>query len=79
MRTTLDLPDDLFRKAKAEAALRGVPLKILFTNALRQELTTKKVHPKSSTLAKLPLIKTKRKDRFNISREQIDEVLNGPP
>ena len=29
MRTTIDLEDSLFRKAKAEAALRGVPLRKL--------------------------------------------------
>lgn len=29
MRTTIDLPDDLFRRAKAVAALRGMSLKEL--------------------------------------------------
>jgi predicted transcriptional regulator len=35
MRTTIDLPDDLFRRAKAIAALRGATLKDLVTDALR--------------------------------------------
>ena len=35
MRTTVDLPDDLFRRAKAEAALRGRKLKDLIEEGLR--------------------------------------------
>ena len=31
MRTTLDLPDDLFRQVKAEAALEGATLKEMLT------------------------------------------------
>ncbi|HEY1794765.1 MAG TPA: hypothetical protein VGG57_01465 [Stellaceae bacterium] len=35
MRTTIDLPDDLFRRAKSEAALRGRKLKDLIEEGLR--------------------------------------------
>ncbi|MFW5995221.1 MAG: hypothetical protein ACOCRN_03840 [Spirochaetia bacterium] len=38
MRTTIDLPDDLFRKLKSEAAIRGKPLKELITEAVEHEL-----------------------------------------
>lgn len=38
MKTTLDLPDDLFRQAKASAALLGESLKDFFTAALRAHL-----------------------------------------
>jgi hypothetical protein len=38
MRTTIDLPDPLFRRAKAEAALRGYHLKDLIADALRVAL-----------------------------------------
>ncbi len=31
MRTTIDLPDELFRRAKARAALKGMTLKELIT------------------------------------------------
>lgn len=39
MRTTIDLPDDLLRKAKATAALRGMKLKDLVTLILREALS----------------------------------------
>lgn len=38
MRTTIDLPDDLFRRAKATAALRGIKLKELFTSIIERDL-----------------------------------------
>jgi len=38
MKTTLELPDPLFRKAKAIAAERGQSLKEFVTEALREKL-----------------------------------------
>ena len=38
MRTTIDLSDDLFRRAKVEAALRGRKLKDLVEDGLRRVL-----------------------------------------
>lgn len=35
MRTTVDLPDELFRRAKAEAAMRGRKFKDLIEDGLR--------------------------------------------
>ena len=35
MRTTIEIPDDLFRKAKAQAALEGVRLRDLIERGLR--------------------------------------------
>ena len=38
MKTTVDLPDDLYRRAKASAALRGLKLKELIEEGLRRVL-----------------------------------------
>jgi len=38
MKTTLELPDALFRKAKSKAAERGQSLKQLVTEALQEKL-----------------------------------------
>ena len=38
MKTTIELPDVMFRQAKALAAARGVTLKRLFTEALEVQL-----------------------------------------
>lgn len=54
MKTTIDIPDELFREAKVHAALEGIKLKDLITDALRQKLraTPKRRHHR----AKFPLI-----------------------
>jgi plasmid stability protein len=49
MRTTIDLPDDLFRRVKSEAALRGTHLKDLIREALRLAL-----EPQEQTKAQTP-------------------------
>jgi hypothetical protein len=38
MKTTLEIPDDVFRLAKAQAAQRGVPLRQFVTEAVREKL-----------------------------------------
>jgi hypothetical protein len=39
MKTTIELPDQLFRKAKATAAERGLSLREFFAEALRDKLS----------------------------------------
>ncbi len=39
MKTTLEIPDQLFRKAKSKAAERGQTLKQLVTEALQEKLS----------------------------------------
>jgi hypothetical protein len=41
MKTTVEIPDTLFRKAKATAAERGLSLKVLLTDAVREHLQRK--------------------------------------
>ena len=38
VKTTVEIPDQLFREAKASAALRGIPLKEFVAEALRERL-----------------------------------------
>lgn len=40
MRTTIDIPDDLMKKAKKKAIEEGITLKELFTKTLEKELAT---------------------------------------
>ena len=41
MRTTVELPDDLLRQAKAQAALAGLSLREFFVQAIEQRLLAK--------------------------------------
>lgn len=38
MKTTLEIPDSVFRRAKASAAEQGVPLRQFVTDAVRERL-----------------------------------------
>ena len=48
MRTTIDIPDDLLRRTKAEAALRGLRLKDLVRDALQRLLQDTDGSPEST-------------------------------
>ncbi len=41
MKTTLELPDALFRRAKSAAAQRGIPFRELVSEALTEKLVVK--------------------------------------
>ena len=53
MKTTVEMPDELYRKAKAEAALRGRKLKDLVEEGLRLVLETPGKKHRRSSLASL--------------------------
>jgi len=40
MKTTLEIPDTVFRRAKSAAAERGIPLRQFVTEAVREKLKT---------------------------------------
>lgn len=45
MRTTIDIPEDLLRRAKSTAALRGIKLKDLVASLLEAGLRTEQSQP----------------------------------
>lgn len=89
MRTTIDLPDDLYRQIKARAALRGIKLKEYVTAALRDSLVERSsgelretragTTAETSRLAEdcvLPLIAGETtKTMRSISEKEIDRIL----
>ena len=56
MRTTIDLPDDLFRQAKARAALDGIKLKELITRLVAVGLQQRHLAPRHTTRSPLPAL-----------------------
>jgi hypothetical protein len=73
MRTTIDLPDDSYRRLKAKAALEGISLKEILTRSVDRELNET---PKRGRLTP-PLIRGKGKRKINPTREQLDEAMFG--
>ena len=64
MKTTLEIPDDLFRQAKAKAAMEGRKLKDLVTEGLRLRLN--QMPTANQKPVKFPLIKSKNKRALHI-------------
>jgi hypothetical protein len=73
MRTTVDLPEELMRAAKAEAAQRGESLKDLFARAVAHELRIDAVQPSRKRVT-LPLIRGTG-PRVTLTNADIEAVL----
>jgi len=92
VRTTVDIPDDLYRQIKARAAVRGLKLKEYVTAALRDSLFESQGaadvrEPQTEYAADssvlrddcvLPLIDGETTEEMrSISEKKIDEILEG--
>jgi hypothetical protein len=76
MRTTIDLPDTLFRKTKAMAALRGSSMKDLIIRAVEREVThaSAALKPKRHRV-KLPLIQSPSGRKVDLTGFDFDDLL----
>jgi hypothetical protein len=79
VKTTLEIPDFLFRRAKSVAAERGIPLRQFVTEAVQEKLkTTTQDKPWMKHLGKLKHLHRERKQiekRVEEAFEQIDQEL----
>jgi hypothetical protein len=74
MRTTVDLPDSLFRKTKAVAALRGSSMKDLIIHAIEREVTGSPA-PSKRKRVKLPIISSWKGRKLDLTGFDFDELL----
>ena len=74
MRTTIDMPDALFRKTKAVAALRGSSMKDLIIQAIERELAKSTATSKRKRI-KLPLIQSWTGRKVDLTNFDFDELL----
>lgn len=79
MKTTLEIPDLLFRRAKSVAAQRGIPLRQLVTEAVQEKLkTTSEERPWMKHVGKLKHLRSERKQvekRVEEAFETIDPEI----
>lgn len=74
MRTTIDMPDALYRRTKAVAALRGSSLKDLIVQAVEREVTAERTTSKHTRL-QLPLIKSRSGRKLDLTNFDFDDLL----
>jgi hypothetical protein len=76
MRTTVDLPTPLFRRAKARAAARGETLRALLMRAVEAEVGAARSEPPDvSRRVRLPLIGTPGRPKVNLTNADLEEIL----
>jgi hypothetical protein len=79
VKTTLEIPDFVFRRAKSMAAERGIPLRQFVTEAVQEKLkTTSQERPWMRHLGKLKHLRKERKQiekRVEKTFEQIDRDI----
>jgi hypothetical protein len=76
MKTTLEIPDALFRRAKSVAAQRGIPFRELVSEALGEKLTARgaEERPWMKSFGKLRALhkETSRIDR--LIKQEFDQI-----
>jgi hypothetical protein len=73
MRTTIDLPDPLFRELKAVAARRGISLKNVIRTAVEVEI--RKADIKAGRRVKFPLLPSSEPGTLNLNNAEIEDLL----
>ena len=71
MRITIDIPDAVYRKLKAKAALEGSTVKEAILRAVSRELDGSSPRRR----IKFPLIHSKQKGRLNLTNAKIYDLL----
>jgi Arc/MetJ family transcription regulator len=75
MRTTIDLPDALYRKTKAIAALRGDTVKAVVTRALEREVAEASAPKKEQRRLRLPIVRSWKGPKIDLAGFDFDDLL----
>ena len=76
MRTTIDIPDPLYRRLKSRAASEGSSAKDLILRAV--QLVLRDRPRKSRKRIKLPIIKSKQPGTLELDNDRIFEIISFP-
>jgi hypothetical protein len=77
MKTTLEIPDAIFRRAKSEAAERGIPFRALVSQALAEKLRAdshRETMPWMKTFGKLHHLHRETEKINRIIEEEFDQI-----
>lgn len=74
MRTSVDIPDEIFRELKMLAVRRGVTLKELLRTAVESELARARA-TKPGRRVKFPILTSKEPGTLKLTNAEIEELL----
>ena len=72
MRTSIDIPDPLYRDIKVHAATEGRTVRDVILEAVTAQLANRNAAPAKPF--RVPVIHSKRPGTLNLTNEQIDEL-----
>ena len=75
MRTTVDIPDPLYRRLKAKAAKESTTVKQIILLSVEKELQTR---ARKEGRIQLPIVKSKKPGTLHLTNEQIYEIIPFP-
>jgi len=73
VRTTVDIPDPIYRQLKSKAALRGCSVKELILRGVEAELHGDSARARNRV--RLPVIPSKRPGWLKLTNQQVNEIL----
>ncbi len=74
MRTTVDIPDAVYRRLKASAAEQGCSVKELILRGVENQLETRK----RSNRIRLPIVRSKQPGTLRLTNDRIYEIIPFP-
>ena len=74
MRTTVDIPDVVYRRLKASAAEQGCSVKDLILRGIERQIETRQ----SRNRIRLPIVRSKRPGTLYLTNERISEIVPFP-
>ena len=75
MRTTVDIPDPLYRRLKAKAAKESTTVKQIILLSVEKELHTR---ARKKGRIQLPIVKSKKPGTLHLTNEEIYEIIPFP-
>ena len=73
MRTTVDIPDEIYRDLKIMAVKENQPVRQIILRSIQRELGAKQ--GKRIRKLRLPLIPSSRPGTLNLTNQQIEDIL----
>jgi hypothetical protein len=74
VRTTVDIPDAVYRRLKASAAEQGCSVKELIVRGVENQLETRK----RSSRIRLPIVRSKQPGTLRLTNDRIYEIIPFP-
>lgn len=74
VRTTFDIPDEIYRRLKVRAAEEGIPVRNIVLRGIQNELKPT-THRQGHKRFHVPVISSLRPGTLQLTNEQIDDIL----